>query len=48
MEIDELKSRALYFGTMTGQLWIGRDGGEKWECLVDSLPPILCVKAALV
>jgi len=48
MDIDELKSPALYFGTTTGQLWIGRDGGEKWDCLFDSLPPINCVKAAVV
>jgi photosystem II stability/assembly factor-like uncharacterized protein len=48
MDIDELKSPALYFGTTTGQLWIGREGGEDWECLFDSLPPIHCVKAAVV
>ena len=48
MGIDELKSPALYFGTTTGQLWIGRDGGEEWSCLYDSLPPIHCVKVAVV
>ena len=48
MDIDELKSPALYFGTTTGQLWIGRDGGEAWDCLFDSLPPIHCVKVAVV
>lgn len=48
MTTDELKSPALYFGTTTGQLWIGRDGGEEWECLFDSLPPIYCVRAAVV
>ena len=48
LDIDELKSPSLYFGTTTGQLWIGRDGGEKWEELFDSLPPIHCVKVALV
>jgi photosystem II stability/assembly factor-like uncharacterized protein len=48
MDIDRLKSPALYFGTTTGQLWIGRDGGEEWECLFDSLPPIHCVKVAVV
>jgi len=48
MDIDEQKSPALYFGTTTGQLWIGRDGGEKWDCLFDSLPPIHCVKVAMV
>jgi hypothetical protein len=48
MDIDELESPALYFGTTTGQLWIGRDGGEEWSCLFDSLPPIHCVKVAIV
>lgn len=48
MDIDEFKSPALYFGTTTGQLWIGRDGGEEWSCLFDSLPPINCVKVAKV
>lgn len=48
MDIDHLKSPALYFGTTTGQLWLGRDGGEDWECAFDSLPPINCVKVAVV
>ena len=48
MDIDELKSPAVYFGTTTGQVWIGRDGGEKWDCLFDSLPPVNTVKVAQV
>lgn len=48
MDIDDANSPALYFGTTTGQLWIGRDGGEAWDCLFDSLPPINCVKVAVV
>ncbi|MBI5432485.1 MAG: exo-alpha-sialidase [Planctomycetes bacterium] len=48
MDVDELKSPALYVGTTTGQLWIGRDGGEQWDCLFDSLPPIHCVEVAVV
>ena len=48
MTIDDLKSPALYFGTTTGQVWIGRDGGETWECLFDSLPPVHNVKVAVV
>ncbi|HUG19767.1 MAG TPA: hypothetical protein VMM56_12355, partial [Planctomycetaceae bacterium] len=48
MDIDDHKSPALYMGTTTGQLWMGRDGGEEWDCLVDALPPINCVKAAVV
>jgi hypothetical protein len=48
MDVDDARSPALYFGTTTGQLWIGREGGERWECLFDSLPPINCVKVAVV
>ena len=48
MTMDSCAKPALYFGTTTGQLWMGRDGGEKWECLYDSLPPIHCVKVAVV
>jgi len=48
MVIDDLKSPALYLGTTTGQLWIGRDGGEKWEQLFAALPPIHCVKVGVV
>ena len=48
MDIDRLKAPALYFGTTTGQLWIGRDGGEQWDCLFDSSPPIHNVKVAVV
>jgi photosystem II stability/assembly factor-like uncharacterized protein len=48
MDIDELSTPALYVGTTTGQLWMGREGGEEWECLFDSLPPIHCVKVAVV
>ncbi|HEX3450991.1 MAG TPA: exo-alpha-sialidase, partial [Isosphaeraceae bacterium] len=48
MDVDDLLSPALYFGTTTGQLWIGREGGEEWSCLFDSLPPIHCVKVAVV
>ncbi|HZN60747.1 MAG TPA: exo-alpha-sialidase [Planctomycetota bacterium] len=48
LDVDDLKSPALYLGTTTGQLWIGRDGGEQWDCLFDSLPPIHCVKVAAV
>lgn len=48
MDVDECDNPALYFGTTTGQLWIGREGGEKWECLFNALPPIHCLKVAVV
>jgi hypothetical protein len=48
MDIDHFKTPALYFGTTTGQLWIGRDGGDHWDCLFTSLPTIYNVKVAIV
>ena len=48
MDMDRLKTPALYFGTTTGQLWMGHEGGEEWECVFDSLPPIHCVKVATI
>jgi len=48
MDVDALAAPALYFGTTTGQLWMGREGGEKWERVFDALPPIHCVKVAVV
>lgn len=48
MTVDEMKSPALYFGTTTGQVWLGRDGGEEWSCIFDSLPPIYNVKVATI
>ncbi len=48
MTADALPTPAVYFGTTTGQLWMGRDGGEDWSCVFDSLPPIHCVKTAVV
>jgi photosystem II stability/assembly factor-like uncharacterized protein len=48
MTIDAAATPAVYVGTTTGQLWIGRDGGERFDCLFDSLPPIHNVKVAVV
>ena len=48
MTIDSAPTPAVYFGTTTGQLWMGHEGGERWECLFQSLPPIYNVKVAAV
>ena len=47
MTVDHAESPALYFGTTTGQLWVGHEGGESWKCPFPSLPPIYSVKAAV-
>jgi photosystem II stability/assembly factor-like uncharacterized protein len=48
MDIDTFKQPALYFGTTNGQLWMGREGGERWDCLFDALPPVYNVKVAVI
>src|SRR5258708_1831202 len=48
MDVDDGRRPSVWFGTTTGQLWRGRDGGESFECVSSSLPPINCVKAAVV
>jgi photosystem II stability/assembly factor-like uncharacterized protein len=48
MDIDDAKRPSVWFGTTTGQLWRGREGGESFECVASSLPPIHCVKVAVV
>src|SRR5579884_1208309 len=45
---DSLDPAGLYFGTRTGQLFGSTDEGGRWRLLLDYLPPILCVKAAVL
>ena len=45
---DSLDPAGLYFGTRGGQLYRSNDEGESWRAIAEFLPPILCVKAAVV
>jgi hypothetical protein len=45
---DTLEPAGLYFGTRGGQLYGSRDEGESWHTLAEFLPPILCVKTAVI
>jgi hypothetical protein len=38
----------FYFGTRSGKLFGSADDGESWQEIADALPPIVCVKAAVV
>lgn len=38
---------ALYLGTTSGELWIGRDEGARWSLVARHLPEIYAVEAAL-
>lgn len=48
LDFDDLKAPALYMGTTNGKVWIGRDGGDQWDCLFDDLPTVYCVKSTVV
>ena len=48
MATDPLNPAGIYFGTRSGQLWGSSDGGASWSLIRGGLPPIVCVKAAVV
>ena len=45
---DSLDPAGLYFGTRSGHLFGSNDEGESWQVLAENLPPILCVKTAVI
>lgn len=44
MTADTLDSVALYFGTTSGELWMGSDEGAKWTCIARHLPEIYALE----
>ncbi len=38
----------LYLGTTSGELWMSRNEGGRWNCIARNLPEIYAVEAALV
>lgn len=48
MTSDSLDPAGIYFGTRSGKLYGSRDEGKTWNEIVEGLPQILCVKAAVV
>lgn len=45
---DSLDPAGVYFGTRSGKVYGSRDDGDKWTLIREGLPPVLCVKAAVV
>lgn len=45
---DSLQPMGLYFGTRSGKLFGSNDGGESWAAIMEGLPPVVCVKTAVV
>ncbi len=48
LSADDLKPTGLYFGTRNGKLFGSADAGESWNTIMESLPPVVCVKTAVV
>ncbi len=46
MTLDALPTPALYLGTTSGELWIGRDEGARWSNIARHLPEIYAVEVA--
>jgi photosystem II stability/assembly factor-like uncharacterized protein len=48
MSADEIQPTGMYFGTRNGKLFGSSDAGDSWNAILDSLPPVVCVKAVVV
>jgi hypothetical protein len=48
MNTDGLDPAGIYFGTRSGELFGSIDEGKNWKMILSGLPPIVCVKAAVV
>ncbi len=46
MTVDTQAAPALYVGTTSGELWIGRDEGARWSNIARHLPEIYAVEVA--
>jgi hypothetical protein len=45
---DTLDPAGLYVGTRTGEVFASPDAGESWRTLASYLPPVVCVKPAVL
>ena len=48
LAVDSRDPAGVYFGTRSGKLYASSTDGERWKALAESLPPICCVKSAVV
>jgi len=47
MTADANEPVGLYFGTTSGELWVSRDEGQKWDCIAAHLPEIYAVEVGV-
>jgi hypothetical protein len=43
---DNARNVGLYFGTTSGDIWAGKNGGESWERIAGGLPHVYSVRFA--
>jgi photosystem II stability/assembly factor-like uncharacterized protein len=48
LDTDAGSPAGVYFGTRSGKLYASRNDGDSWNLVADGLPPVVCVKAAMV
>ncbi len=48
MTADSFDPAGIYFGTRSGHLFGSRDEGKTWQKILDGLPSVVCVRAAVV
>jgi photosystem II stability/assembly factor-like uncharacterized protein len=48
LDADALDPAGVYFGTRNGTVYGSSNGGASWSVAIDGLPPVVCVKAAVV
>jgi hypothetical protein len=48
MTADTRDPVGLYLGTTSGELWMGRNEGERWSCIARHLPEIYAVETAVL
>lgn len=48
LDVDRSDPAGVYFGTRSGRLYASRDDGDSWSPIRERLPPVTCVKAAVV
>ncbi len=44
MDVDDLESCGVYFGTSGGQVYVSSDSGDHWTAIVHDLPPVMSVE----
>ena len=45
---DCLEPLGIYLGTRSGQIFGSRDEGKTWQRILEGLPPVLCIRSALL